>query len=188
MREIEAAAERLQPMLVGTTSIEKSEQLGEFLERHGYKRIDFSDPAALKPLYEAARAGRASQVLRHSQRAFPRAGGVHRRRGRRARRDHHRHQHGRPRHRHPARRQRRDAAAPGGRSRRLRGRARARKEAEIRAEVADLKEKAHRRPAASTSSAPSATRAAASTTSCAAARAGRAIPGARNSSCRCRTI
>jgi preprotein translocase subunit SecA len=60
VREIEAAAERLQPMLVGTTSIEKSEQLGSFLERHGYKRIDFTDPTALKPLYEAARAGLAS--------------------------------------------------------------------------------------------------------------------------------
>ena len=43
------------------------------------------------------------------------------------------------------------------------------------------------RPAASTSSAPSGTRAGASTTSCAAARAARAIPGAPSSSCRSRT-
>jgi preprotein translocase subunit SecA len=76
VREIETAAERLQPMLVGTTSIEKSEQLGEFLEKHGYKRIDFSDPSALKPLYEAARAGRASKSFAilnarfHEQEAF----------------------------------------------------------------------------------------------------------------------
>ena len=76
VREIEGAAERLQPMLVGTTSIEKSEQLGEFLERHGYIRIDFSDPNALKPLYEAARAGRASKSFAilnarfHEQEAF----------------------------------------------------------------------------------------------------------------------
>ena len=32
----------LQPMLVGTTSIERSEQLGDFLAKQGYKRIDFS--------------------------------------------------------------------------------------------------------------------------------------------------
>ena len=32
-------------MLVGTTSIEKSEQLGEMLEQHGYKKIDFTDAA-----------------------------------------------------------------------------------------------------------------------------------------------
>ncbi len=76
IREIESAAERLQPMLVGTTSIEKSEQLGEFLEKHGYKRIDFSDPAALRPLYDAARAGRASKSFAilnarfHEQEAF----------------------------------------------------------------------------------------------------------------------
>ncbi len=76
MREIEGAAERLQPMLVGTTSIEKSEQLGEFLERSGYQRIDFSAQNALKPLYDAARAGRPSKnfaILNarfHEQEAF----------------------------------------------------------------------------------------------------------------------
>jgi preprotein translocase subunit SecA len=63
VREIETAAERMQPMLVGTTSIEKSEQVGEFLESHGYKRIDFAEPGALKPLYEAARAGRPSKTF-----------------------------------------------------------------------------------------------------------------------------
>ncbi len=31
-------------MLVGTTSIEKSEQLAEFLIEHGYKQIDFEEP------------------------------------------------------------------------------------------------------------------------------------------------
>jgi preprotein translocase subunit SecA len=76
VREIEGAAERLQPMLVGTTSIEKSEQLGEFLEGHGYKRIDFAEPNALKPLYDAARAGRPSKSFAilnarfHEQEAF----------------------------------------------------------------------------------------------------------------------
>ena len=51
------------------------------------------------------------------------------------------------------------------------------KEAEIRAEVGELQGSKAIAPAASTSSAPSATRAAASTTSCAAAPAARAIPG-----------
>ena len=64
VREIDAAAGNLQPLLVGTTSIEKSEQLGEFLEQHGYKRLDFSDPkTALRPLYAAARAGKASKTF-----------------------------------------------------------------------------------------------------------------------------
>ncbi|MGI3900309.1 MAG: preprotein translocase subunit SecA [Janthinobacterium lividum] len=57
VKEIEAANATMQPMLVGTTSIEKSEQLGEMLAQSGFKRIDFSDPAAaLKGLYAAARS------------------------------------------------------------------------------------------------------------------------------------
>ncbi|RYB03484.1 preprotein translocase subunit SecA [Lichenibacterium ramalinae] len=57
VKEIEAANATMQPMLVGTTSIEKSEQLGEMLAEAGFRRIDFSDPsAALKGLYAAARA------------------------------------------------------------------------------------------------------------------------------------
>ena len=57
VKEIEAANATMQPMLVGTTSIEKSEQLGEILAEAGFRRIDFSDPsAALKGLYAAARA------------------------------------------------------------------------------------------------------------------------------------
>ena len=63
VREIAAANEIMQPMLVGTTSIEKSEQLGEVLEQQGYKRIDFADPKALRPLYDAARAGKTSKAF-----------------------------------------------------------------------------------------------------------------------------
>jgi preprotein translocase subunit SecA len=64
VREIDEASKKLQPMLVGTTSIEKSEQLGEMLERNGYKKLDFNDPVnALKPLYIAARAGKASRTF-----------------------------------------------------------------------------------------------------------------------------
>jgi len=41
MAEVERANARLQPVLVGTASIEKSELLGEYLKKHGYKQIDF---------------------------------------------------------------------------------------------------------------------------------------------------
>jgi len=76
VREIEAANAKMQPMLVGTTSIEKSEVLGEVLEREGYKKIDFTQPNALKALYAAARAGKPSKnfaILNarfHEQEAF----------------------------------------------------------------------------------------------------------------------
>jgi preprotein translocase subunit SecA len=63
VREIEAAVEKGQPILVGTTSIEKSEVLGEILEKSGYKMIDFADPQALKPLYESARTGKPSKTF-----------------------------------------------------------------------------------------------------------------------------
>jgi preprotein translocase subunit SecA len=60
--EIKAANANMQPMLVGTTSIEKSEQLAAFLASQGYRQIDFSDPAkALAKLYEAARSGKPSR-------------------------------------------------------------------------------------------------------------------------------
>jgi len=76
VREIESANAKMQPMLVGTTSIEKSEVLGEVLEREGYKKIDFTQPDALKALYAAARAGKPSKnfaILNarfHEQEAF----------------------------------------------------------------------------------------------------------------------
>jgi preprotein translocase subunit SecA len=76
VREIEAANANLQPMLVGTTSIEKSEQLGDVLERQGYKKIDFTKPDALTALYAAARAGKPSKnfailnARHHEQEAF----------------------------------------------------------------------------------------------------------------------
>jgi preprotein translocase subunit SecA len=76
LREIDEANAKMQPMLVGTTSIEKSELLAERLEKHGYKKIDWSRPDALKALYSAARAGKSSRnfaVLNarfHEQEAF----------------------------------------------------------------------------------------------------------------------
>ncbi|WP_436639515.1 preprotein translocase subunit SecA [Microbaculum sp. FT89] len=43
---------RGQPVLVGTTSIERSEQLAEVLKANGYRQKDFTDPDAFKPLYD----------------------------------------------------------------------------------------------------------------------------------------
>jgi len=76
VHEIEAANAKMQPMLVGTTSIEKSEQLGEVLGRQGYKKIDFTKPDALKALYASAHAGKPSKnfailnARHHEQEAF----------------------------------------------------------------------------------------------------------------------
>ncbi|HEY1779215.1 MAG TPA: preprotein translocase subunit SecA [Roseiarcus sp.] len=76
VREIEDANAKMQPMLVGTTSIEKSEVLAEVLERRGYKKIDFAEPDALKPLYAAARSGKPAKTFAvlnarfHEQEAF----------------------------------------------------------------------------------------------------------------------
>ena len=63
VREIEAASQKMQPILVGTTSIEKSEQLAEFLISQGYKQIDFSQASALQKLYVGARAGKPSKLF-----------------------------------------------------------------------------------------------------------------------------
>jgi preprotein translocase subunit SecA len=76
IREIESAASRGQPILVGTTSIEKSEYLAELLKKDGFAQIDFEKPEALEPLYQAARDGSAVKhfaVLNarfHEQEAF----------------------------------------------------------------------------------------------------------------------
>ncbi len=63
IREIEAANEKMQPLLVGTTSIEKSEQLGEFMQQQGYTLIDFEKPLALQDLYASARSGKPSKLF-----------------------------------------------------------------------------------------------------------------------------
>src|SRR6202166_4945309 len=42
---------RAQPVLVGTTSIEKSEQLAEMLRKQGWEQHDFTDPNAFSALY-----------------------------------------------------------------------------------------------------------------------------------------
>jgi preprotein translocase subunit SecA len=61
--EIEAANAKMQPLLVGTTSIEKSEQLAEFMKAKGYQQIDFTEPQALQKLYAAARADQPAKLV-----------------------------------------------------------------------------------------------------------------------------
>ena len=78
--EIQKLHETGQPVLVGTTSIEKSERLSELLKKKGVK-------------------------ARGVERQVPRARGGDCRAGRPQGHGHDRHQHGRPRHRHSARRQ-----------------------------------------------------------------------------------
>ncbi len=48
---IDDCKQRAQPILVGTTSIEKSEQLAEMLRKAGWEQHDFSDPNAFAALY-----------------------------------------------------------------------------------------------------------------------------------------
>jgi preprotein translocase subunit SecA len=63
LAEIERANKRLQPVLVGTASIEKSEVLAEYLKKNGYKQIDFGNPGAMEKLYAAARAGKPAKLF-----------------------------------------------------------------------------------------------------------------------------
>src|SRR5438067_2146736 len=63
LAEVERANARLQPVLVGTASIEKSEVLAEYLKKHGYKQIDFSNEKAMDKLYAAARAGKPAKLF-----------------------------------------------------------------------------------------------------------------------------
>jgi preprotein translocase subunit SecA len=76
IRDIEASSAKGQPVLVGTTSIEKSEYLAQLLINDGFTLIDFEDPKALEPLFKAAREGTGTKhfaVLNarfHEQEAF----------------------------------------------------------------------------------------------------------------------
>lgn len=63
IREIKAAQEHGQPMLVGTTSIERSELVAEMLVKEGFQQIDFTAPNALEPIYAAARKGKPSRAF-----------------------------------------------------------------------------------------------------------------------------
>ncbi|MDF3813434.1 preprotein translocase subunit SecA [Rhodopseudomonas sp. BAL398] len=63
LAEVERANARLQPVLVGTASIEKSEVLADYLLKHGYKQIDFADPKGMDKLYAAARTGKPAKLF-----------------------------------------------------------------------------------------------------------------------------
>jgi len=73
---IEDCKKRGQPVLVGTTSIEKSEQLAEMLRQAGWEQHDFSDPNAFSALYsgdEGASKVRVFAILNaryHEQEAY----------------------------------------------------------------------------------------------------------------------
>ncbi len=63
VKEVEDANAKLQPILVGTTSIEKSEQLGEMLSGAGYTRLDFAKPQVMDALYASARSDTPAKVF-----------------------------------------------------------------------------------------------------------------------------
>ena len=73
---IEDCKQRGQPVLVGTTSIEKSEQLAEMLRQQGWEQHDFSDPNAFAALYsgdEGASKAKVFAILNaryHEQEAY----------------------------------------------------------------------------------------------------------------------
>jgi preprotein translocase subunit SecA len=73
---IEDCKVRGQPVLVGTTSIEKSEQLAEMLRKQGWEQHDFSDPNAFAALYsgdEGATKAKVFAILNaryHEQEAY----------------------------------------------------------------------------------------------------------------------
>ena len=60
---IEDCKARGQPVLVGTTSIEKSEQLAEMLRQNGWEQHDFSDPNAFAALYSGGEGASAAKVF-----------------------------------------------------------------------------------------------------------------------------
>src|SRR3954462_4305777 len=60
---IDDCKQRGQPVLVGTTSIEKSEQLAELLRKQGWEQHDFSDPNAFAALYSGDEGAGGGQVV-----------------------------------------------------------------------------------------------------------------------------
>ncbi|MGH6674922.1 MAG: DEAD/DEAH box helicase, partial [Xanthobacteraceae bacterium] len=60
---IEECKSRGQPVLVGTTSIEKSEQLAEMLRKHGWEQHDFADPNAFASLYSSDEGASKAKVF-----------------------------------------------------------------------------------------------------------------------------
>ncbi len=184
---IEDCKKRGQPVLVGTTSIEKSEQLAELLRKNGWEQHDFTDPNAFAKLYSGDEGATKTKVFAilnaryHEQEAYivSQAGvpgaitiatnmagrGTDIQLGGNA-----------------------DMrVAPGARRRGGGAGARRPGSPEIRGQVVAPQGQGARRRRAVSCSAPSATRAGASTTSCAAAPAARATPAIPSSSSRSMT-
>ncbi|MGZ5854298.1 MAG: preprotein translocase subunit SecA, partial [Xanthobacteraceae bacterium] len=73
---IEDCKKRGQPVLVGTTSIEKSESLAEMLRQAGWEQHDFTDPNAFAALYSGDEGATKTKVFAilnaryHEQEAF----------------------------------------------------------------------------------------------------------------------
>jgi preprotein translocase subunit SecA len=70
---IEDCRKRGQPVLVGTTSIEKSEHLAELMRQQGWEQHDFSDPNAFADLYSGETEKKVFAILNaryHEQEAF----------------------------------------------------------------------------------------------------------------------
>ena len=61
--ELRECKQRGQPVLVGTTSIEKSEQLAELLRKEGWEQHDFTDPNAFSTLYDGDQGTRQEKVF-----------------------------------------------------------------------------------------------------------------------------
>jgi preprotein translocase subunit SecA len=76
VEELKACKAKGQPVLVGTTSIEKSEQLAEFLKQDGFEQHDFTDPNAFAKLYDGDQGDKNEKVFAilnaryHEQEAF----------------------------------------------------------------------------------------------------------------------
>ncbi len=60
---IDDCKQRGQPVLVGTTSIEKSEQLAELLRKQGWQQHDFTDPNAFAALYSGDAGASKTKVF-----------------------------------------------------------------------------------------------------------------------------
>ena len=70
---IEDCKSRAQPVLVGTTSIEKSELLAGLLRKRGWQQRDFSDPKALATLFSDPMKSKVFTILNaryHEQEAY----------------------------------------------------------------------------------------------------------------------
>jgi preprotein translocase subunit SecA len=60
---LEECKQRGQPVLVGTTSIEKSETLAEMLRKQGWEQHDFTDPNAFAALYSGDEGAKKKKVF-----------------------------------------------------------------------------------------------------------------------------